>query len=156
TRRFDPRGVVGQLPLDGLKSGNRLPELAALLRVGSRRVVGPLGETNRQRGNADPSGVEHLQRVDEALTLGTEQLRLRDAAVLEHDLARVAGAHPELVLLLACRHPFGAALDDEGGDPAMALVAIRDRNDHDSAADAAVRDEALRSVDDPALPLTDG
>ena len=79
------------------------PNWRRSLRVAQRGLVGALREAHRQRRDADAAGVEHLQRLDEALALLAEQLRRRARGILEDDLARVARAHAELVLLLA-RH----------------------------------------------------
>ena len=100
-RRFDARRVVGELPLNRLERADRLAERLALLRVAERRLVGALRQADRQRRDADAAGVEHLHRVDEALSFLAEQLIERNAAVVEQHFARVAGAHAELVFLLA-------------------------------------------------------
>ena len=71
--------------------------------------------------------------------------------VLEHDLARVARPHPQLVFFLSRRHAGGAVREHERGDAAVPLRAIGD-GDHDHhAADLSVRDEALRPVQHPAV-----
>ena len=85
-------------------------------RIAARGFVRALRQSDRERRDADAAGVEHLQRVDEALPFDSEQLRRRHAAVLEDDLARLAGPHAELVFLLAGAKPWRAALDDERGD----------------------------------------
>jgi len=46
----------------------------------------------------------------------------RHAALLEHDLGGVAGAHAQLVLFLPRRHAGRPALDDERRDAAVPLV----------------------------------
>ena len=97
--------VVGELPLDRLERGDRLAELAALLRVVARRLVGALREADRQRGDADAAGVEHLQRVDEALPLLAEQLRAGTRQSLKITSLVSLARMPELVLLLARRMP---------------------------------------------------
>src|SRR6185295_152863 len=107
------------LPLHGLEARDRLAELPPLLRVGARGFVGALREPDRERGDADAAGVEDLQRVDETLSLLADQLRRRQPAVLEHDFAGVARAHPELVLFLAGAHSRRAVLEDERRDAAM-------------------------------------
>ena len=112
-------------------------------------------EPDGQRRDPDAAGIEHLQRVDEPLAfLADERLR-RHAAILEDHFARVARAHPELVLLLAGLQPRRAALDDERRDAAPALRAIGDGDDDERPRDLAVRDELLGAVDDPlaARPL---
>ena len=44
-----------------------LAELAPLERVPARRLVGALRQPDRQRGDADAAGIEHLHRLQEAL-----------------------------------------------------------------------------------------
>ena len=99
-------------------------------------------------------GIEHLQRVDESAPLLAEQLRRRHTAVLEDHLARVARAHPELVLLAPGGHAGRAMLDDERGEPAVPFRRVRDGHHDHHAADATVGDERLRAVDDPAVGIT--
>ena len=139
-----------------LELGDRLPELAPLLRVVERRFVGALRQADRQRGDPDAAAVEHLQRVDEALPFLAEQLVGRHAAVVEDDFARVAGAHAELVLFLAGRHARRPVFDDEGRDAAMSLRPVGHGDDDHHAADPAVGDERLGAVDHPRLALARG
>ena len=57
------------------------PNCRALGRVVARRFERALREADRQRGDADAAGVEHLQRVDEPLPFLAEQVIGRHAAV---------------------------------------------------------------------------
>ena len=90
-------------------------------------------------------------RVDEALPFLAEQLIGRHPAVVEEHLAGLAGAHAELVFLLARRHARRAVLDDERRDALRPGGAIGDRHDDHDVADAAVRRERLRAVQHPAV-----
>jgi hypothetical protein len=67
-RRFDSRRVVDELRANALKRADRLAELPPLEGVAARRFVRALRQADGQRGNADASGIEHLQRVDESLS----------------------------------------------------------------------------------------
>ena len=59
------------------KVADRLAELLPLERVGARGLVGALRQADGERRDADAAGIEHLQRVDEPLPLGAEQLAAR-------------------------------------------------------------------------------
>ena len=62
-----------------------------------------LREADHLRADADASLVERLDRDLVALADVAEHVRARDAAFFEDQLARAAGADPELVFLLADR-----------------------------------------------------
>src|SRR4051812_5531666 len=149
-RRFNLRRRVGQLPLNSLKARDRLAECFTVARVAEGRFVRTLRQSDRQRGDADAAGVEHLHRVDEPLAFLTEQLVARDAAVFEQHLAGVARPHAELVFFLAGGHAGRAAIDDERGNALAAARAIGHGHDHHRVADAAMRGERLRPVQHPA------
>ena len=70
--------------------------------------------------------------------------------LVERELDRVARTAAELLEVLRRGEALRAVLDDEGGD-ALLLRDVRVRaREHDAeAADAALRDEHLRAVDDP-------
>ena len=156
-RGFDARGVVRELPLDGLERGDRLPELPALGGVVARRFERALRKADRERGDADAAGVEHLQGIDEPLPLLAQQVVGGHAAVVEDDLARVAGAHARACLpcgpaimpgvprsMMNAEMPFGAA------------AAVGDGHRDHHVPDAAVRDEGLRAVQHPAVAVAHG
>ena len=121
---------VGQLGADRRERADRRAELLPLEGVAARRLVGALGEADGQRGDADAAGVEHLQRLDEALALLADQLVGRDAAVLEQHLGGLAGPHAELVFLLAGAQARRAALDDERRD-ALGAAGLVGHRHHD-------------------------
>src|SRR4030095_1107192 len=118
-------GVVGQLPLNRLKLADRLAKRPSLLRVRPSGLVGALREPDRQCGDADASGIEHLHAVHESMSLFAEQLVGWNPAVIEQDLARVRGAHAKLVFFLSGRHSASTAFDDEGGDSFRSGGAVR-------------------------------
>src|SRR3989442_4110441 len=152
-RRLDPGCILDELRADALERPDGLAELLPHERIVARRLVRALREPDRERRNANPSRVEHLQRVDESLSLFAQQVERRHAAILEEDLARLARAHPELVLFLAKPEPRGPAFDDEGGNAAVSLAPIGHGHHDHRVAVAAVCDELLRTVDDPAVAL---
>src|SRR5687767_4432233 len=80
-RSLDPAAVLHQLRADALELSNRTTELPTHERIVARSLIGALRQTNRERRDPNASGVEHLQRVDESLPFGAEQLRMRDAAL---------------------------------------------------------------------------
>src|SRR5579862_6535706 len=84
-RIFHPRGAirqqpggldadrhVGQLPLNRLKARDGLAELVPLFRIAEGRLIGALREADGHGRNANPAGVEHLQRVDEPLSFDAD------------------------------------------------------------------------------------
>ena len=74
----------------------------------------------------------------------------RHAAVLEDHLARLAGAHPELVFLLARRGTRACPRSTMNAEmPRLPLPRVRHRHDHDQVAGPAVGDELLGAVDAP-------
>src|SRR4029079_16703450 len=113
-----------ELMLDGLELRNRLAELLPFLRIRDRVEQRPLREAEHLRADANPSFVERFDGRLVPLADVAEHVRLRHAAVLENQLARAAGANPELVLLLADRESRETAFDDERGDAAIARLGV--------------------------------
>src|SRR5439155_21252365 len=70
--RLDLDGHVGELELHGLEPGDRLAELAALMRVRIGEVVCALREADAHRGDGDPAAVEDLQELPEPLATRSE------------------------------------------------------------------------------------
>src|SRR5262245_35792448 len=122
--RFNPRRIVCELPLNGLKRGNRLAELPALHGVVASAFKSALGQTDRERRDSDSSCVEDLQRVDVTLAGFTHERVERYAAILEDNFARIAGTHAELVFLAPRTHAGRPAFHDEGGNAFGAARAI--------------------------------
>ena len=120
-RGFDFRGHIGELELDGLKFGDGLAELLALLGIAHRAFVRALRHTQAERRDRDAAAVENLQAVDEALAVAAQNIFSRDAAIRENYFAGVAGAQAELVFFLAGAKAGSSLLDDEGGDAVMFL-----------------------------------
>src|SRR6202011_1383444 len=82
-----------------------------------------------------------------------EHILERDLAVLEQHLGRVRGADPHLPFLLALADALRAGRDDKARLPARAELGL-DRSDDDvDVGDAAVGDEDLLAVEDPAAVL---
>ena len=99
--RFDLRRHVGQWELDPLKFGDRFAELLAHSGVGERLFIGPLGEAERQRGEADPPRIESMHEIDEPFPFPTQQIFHGDLDILEDQLTSIRGAPTELVFLLS-------------------------------------------------------
>ena len=71
-------------------------------------------------------------------------------------LGRLAGAHAELVFLLAGDEARRAALDDERRDALVALARVGDGHHDHRVARRAVRDEGLAAVQHPAVAVAHG
>ena len=82
-----------------------------------------------------------------------EQVLGGNAAVLEHQLDGVGGAHAELVFLLAGAEPRRALLDDERRDAPLGLRLVGHRHDHGDVAGGAVGDELLGAVEHPVIAI---
>src|SRR5262249_13785442 len=96
-----------------LEPGDRLAERFTLLHVRDR--VGERSAAGRERDGADREALlleirhEHL----EAMPLAAEEVRRRDAAVLEGELARVLGVEPELLEFPSAHEAWRARLDED-------------------------------------------
>src|SRR5207245_4905889 len=88
-----------------------------------------------------------------ALALLAEEVLGGDAAVLEEQLAGFAGVQAHLLLDAADAEARGSALDDERSDPAGFRFAFGDGRDDVRIGHPGVGDEALGSVQDPAVGL---
>src|SRR5262245_41808577 len=96
---FDETGM------DGRKAADGPTELLARVRVVNSGFVRALRQPDCQRGNADASGVEDLQRLNESLPFLADELLRRNPAVLKDHFGGLAGTHAELVFLLPCHQP---------------------------------------------------
>ena len=133
---------------------DRLAEGDALLGV----VVGEVGRALRDpdglRGRAQARALERPQGDRQPLALLADQVRRRDAHVVEHRRAGRRALDAELVLELAHREALAIGLDDEGAHAPVLAVGHRE---HDvEVGDAGVRDPVLGAVDDPLVAVADG
>src|SRR6185369_6411009 len=121
----------GELELRVLEGGDRLAERVALLHVGDGVVERAPARRDGRDADAEPLLLELLHEIPEALPLLAEQVRARDAAVLEEDLARVLRAKPELLELPAFHASGRVRFDEEQADAPMRRVrrGIRLRDD---------------------------
>ena len=98
---FNFGGHVRQHEVNGLEA----PDVPAELLPGSGvlpgRVVGAFGDPQRQRGDADPTGVQRLQELHEALSPGAQHVLLGDDGVLEMQGPSVAGPPSHFFFFLA-------------------------------------------------------
>src|SRR6185295_3770683 len=122
--RVDARAHVGNLELDRLELRDGASELLALLRILDGRVARRARDADGLRRDADASAVERVHRDREALADLAEDVRLRHAAVLEHQLARGGRADAELLLLLADVEAGVRPLDEERRDAARLLARL--------------------------------
>ena len=134
--------------LDCLELGDRLAELLPLARVPDRVIEGTLRETDHLRADADASFVQRLDGHLVALADLAEHVRPRDAALLEQQLARAAGADAELVLLFPDGEPVEFPLDEERRDAAIARLRVRVREDDEDVGFVAVGDPELAPRED--------
>ena len=136
--------------------GDRLAHRLARLRVLERVVRRALCDPERLRGHAGARAVEDPHRDLEALTLGAEQVRDGDAAVVERQLAGRGPGDSHLRLEPRDREARRVTLDEEGRDAGVAGVWVGLREDGVEARDASVGDEALAAVEDVLVAVTDG
>ena len=73
----------------------------------------------RQRGDGDAAAIQNSQAVDEAFAGLAEQLRCGQAAIGEDHFAGGAGAHAQLVFLLADAKSGRALLENESRDAVL-------------------------------------
>ncbi len=151
--RVDLGRHVGDLEGHALEGADGAAELLALLRVGRCGLVGRLRQPERHGRDPDAAAVEGLEEQLVALPLGAEHVPGRDPAVLEDELAGVAGVEAHLLLHPADGEAGRIGLDDEGADLARLLFAIGDRRDDVGPRHAGVRDEALAPVQDPRIAV---
>ena len=93
---LDLGGHVGQLELNRLETSDRPAELPPLLRVRERELVGAARQPEGECRDRDPSAVEDLEELPEALAPGTQQVILRNGAVRKRQDAGVRGVPAEL------------------------------------------------------------
>jgi hypothetical protein len=103
---------------------------------------------DRLRGDADAPAFEVRQRDPVAFTLGAEQARRRDLAVLESDLRGVGRPLPELLLDARDDEPGRLRVDDERRNPLAARRLVRAREHDRYVGIRAARDELLDAVQD--------
>jgi hypothetical protein len=81
--------------------------------------------------------------------LDSQQLVVRNRTVLEHQLMRIAGPHPEFILFLSDGESRRAIFDDESGNAFRAPRIVRHGQDDDDVANLRRSDKDLRSVEHP-------
>src|SRR5690606_16445613 len=97
---------------------------------------------------------EDLHRVGEAVVDLAEPLLVADDDVLQRELHGVARAAPELLEVLRRAEALRPVLDDERRDALLLRrLHVRSREHHAEAADAPLRDEHLRAVQDPLVAV---
>ncbi len=144
---------VGQLVLNGLKFGNGPAELFARFGIFERGFVCALRRADGQRGDGNAPAVENPQAIDESFAHFSEHLRIREPAIGEQHLAGGAGAHAQLVFLLADSESRKALFEDEGRDAVMRRGAIRYCHGDAYVGILRVGGECLAAVQHPARAI---
>src|ERR1700722_20363612 len=145
-RGVDLGSHVRQLVLDGLKLRNGTAEPLALLRVFQGRFIRALRGSHRKRRDGEAPAIQNPEAVHESLTLFAEQLRFRHPAICEDDLASSAGAHAELVFLLAVLKTRYALLKNERGNSVLRCGPFGNRHRDADAGVTGVGSEHLAPV----------
>src|SRR5579864_8428509 len=122
--RVHRRVHVGELALHELEFADRLAELPALVDVRQHRVEARGHDAERSAGEHDALVVEAAHQHAHTAPCLAEHIVGGHLAIVEHELAGVRAAHPELVELLRRREAGVALLDDERRDAARARVGI--------------------------------
>ena len=149
TWRCDDAQVIGDLG----DFRQFLTELLALVRIFLGLVEGVAGDARALRRDPDARVLECRFDDEPALVDLAYQPAFRDEMVLENDLAELRAGLPELIEDgdFNGRHT-GANLGEQGGDaPAPILGSPRPRGQQHDARRIGAGDEALGTVDDPAL-----
>src|SRR5437667_650436 len=108
--------------LHELEVADRLAELLALLRVLERQLEGAVGEAEGKGRDAGALVGEPALHVVAVLDSAAEQVRARDAHLVQVDGARRRGVRAHLAEGLRDLEPRGAALDEEGLDVPGAVL----------------------------------
>jgi hypothetical protein len=135
---------------------DRLAHRLAGLRVLEREVGGALGDPQRLGGDSRPRAVEDLHSDLEPVALLAHEVRRRNAAVVEEQLAGGRALDPHLRFDAPDLETGGVPLDHEARDPRVACLGIRLGEDRVEAGHASVRDKPLRPVEDVVVPLAAG
>ena len=145
---FDVGGHLGELELHGLELDDGLAELLAFF--GPLCGVAPcaLGEAEHLGADADAAFVEGLDGDLVAFAGFAEDLRGRDDAVAEDELAGAGGADAELVFFFAESEAGGVFFDEEGGDAFVAGGGVEGGEDDEDAGLFGVGDPELLAVED--------
>ena len=119
---LDVRRHVGEQELQPLELADRPAELLALTgvrdRVGERR----LGDPGRDRGDAEPAGVERRERDLHARALLADELGGGDPGAVEDHLRGDVAGEAHLLLGRAEGHARGVARHDERRQAALGVV----------------------------------
>ena len=105
-----------------------------------------LCNTGRHAAHPCTRLVERLHCDAKALSFLTDEVRCRDPAVFQNNIAGVGSTDSHLVLLMAGGETRSPCIDQEHGDSLYAFGLICHRRYTVEGSDAAVCDEALSSV----------
>src|SRR5215472_16887507 len=87
--------------LNGLEFGDEPAELFPLFGILKRRFISALRHADRKRRDRNPTAVEDAQTIHKTLAALADELRGREPAIAEDDLAGRRAAHPEFVFFLS-------------------------------------------------------
>ena len=153
-RRIEFGGHVGQLELDRLEGGDRLPELHPLLGVFDGVLEGRPADPAGLGADADPSRIEAREHLLESLAGLSEQIFRRHLGVLKDQLRRPGGEKTHFLLHLPDPETRGVLqVDDQVDDGPVTAGRIGCGGQHAVARDVAAGDEALDPVDDVPVAL---
>src|SRR6185295_15711762 len=139
-----------------LEVGHRPAERAPALHEGQRLFEDVRRRTDGPQRERESLPLEVAHDLVEPLPLLAEEVGGGYPAVLERQLAGVAGPPAQLVQLAADGEAGRAALDDEEREALVAPGGVRlHGGDHEVRADA-VGDVCLRTVDDVVVPVAPG
>ncbi len=127
--RVDLGLAVGQHGLNQLEFGNRLAELLAFHGIGEGVAQHPFGRANSDGRNVQTAFIEHFHgRLETHAFHAADELRGRNAAILEDDVARVRAALAHFLVGFAERQPRRFPLDNKRGNAARAFGVARARH----------------------------
>src|ERR687887_485948 len=150
---LDLHRVVGEHPLNALVVRDRVAALDPLAGVVERRVLGALGDPDRDRRVQAALAVERRQHLAQAV-LPDQGVLPRDAAVTEQHLEQAVAA--ERVVPLPDLQTGGAALDQDRADGTLATGLAKPGVHEEEAGDVRTRDQDLAAVEDEVVAIGDG
>src|SRR5699024_4696391 len=147
------RRHICDLELRILELRDRTAKLLSFLYISDGLLQRALSNAQSLRCDADSAAVQRRHSDAEALAFLSQEVLLRNDAVLEDQLCGGRTADTHLLLLGADAEAREVLLYDERGDALRALALIGHREDDVDIRLAAVRDENLAAVEDIMVAL---
>ena len=159
--RLDPHVHVGELRSNHLEAADRLPELAPRPGVVDAQRQRPLRDAQAHRRNHRALDVEPAHQHGEAAVFSAEEVARRHAAVLEHQLTRLAATKAHLREFLGDAEAGTSLLDDERADRwtgavgrgGLTAIVIETRIHDEHVGNRTIGDVQLRAVEDVAIAV---